>query len=67
MNLLKSITPQGRLAYLVAVITVALDQLSKAWVVYGLDLTRRGHVEVSGLFDLTLVWNRGIDFAIARG
>ncbi len=67
MTFFSNITPQGRLAYLIAVVTIALDQLTKAWVVYGLDLTRRGHIEVSGIFDLTLVWNRGMSFGLGSG
>lgn len=67
MTLLKSISPQGRIAYLIALVTVALDQLTKAWVVFGLDLPRHGHVEVSGIFDLTLVWNRGMSFGLGAG
>ena len=67
MTLFSTITPLGRLAYLIAVVTIALDQLTKAWVIYGLDLTRRGHIEISGIFDLTMVWNRGMSFGLGSG
>jgi signal peptidase II len=62
MNFLKTITPQGRIAYLVAFCVIALDQITKAWMVYGVKLTSIGHVELSPVFDLTLVWNRGMSF-----
>jgi signal peptidase II len=67
MNLLKSITPQGRIAYLVALAVIALDQLSKAWVVSGLNLPLHGHVELTPFFDLTMVWNRGMSFGLGAG
>jgi len=67
MNFLKTITPQGRAAYLVAICVIALDQLTKAWVVYGLNLPLHGHIDLTPIFDLTLVWNRGMSFGFGAG
>src|SRR3569832_1715957 len=67
MNLLKSITPQGRFAYLVALAVIALDQLTKLWVVSGLALPLHGRVELTPFFDLTMVWNRGMSFGLGAG
>lgn len=52
-------------------LVVVLDQLTKWWVLNTpafnalgcLDRTERcGQIEVSGIFDLTMVWNRGISY-----
>jgi signal peptidase II len=41
---------------------IALDQLSKYWVVNILRLREIGQIEVSRIFDLTMVENRGVSF-----
>jgi signal peptidase II len=41
---------------------VALDQLSKYWVVNVLRLPEVGKIELSSVFDLTMVWNYGVSF-----
>jgi signal peptidase II len=41
---------------------LALDQLSKYWVVNILRLPEIGKIEVSSPFDLTMVWNYGVSF-----
>lgn len=67
MSFLKTITPQGRVAYIVAVCVIVLDQLTKMLVVNGLDLPLHGHVELTPFFDLTMVWNRGMSFGLGAG
>ena len=51
-----------RVGIISAVITVALDQASKLWLLNGFDLARRGVVKVTPFFDLVLAWNIGISF-----
>jgi signal peptidase II len=41
---------------------LALDQLSKYWIVSVLRLPEIGQIELSGIFDLTMVRNYGISF-----
>jgi signal peptidase II len=41
---------------------LALDQLSKYWVINILRLPEIGKIELSSLFDLTMVWNYGVSF-----
>jgi signal peptidase II len=41
---------------------LALDQLSKYWIVNVLKLPSLGKIEVSQIFDLTMVWNYGVSF-----
>jgi signal peptidase II len=48
----------------VAAAVFAADQASKAWVLYGLDLSHRGAVALLPVLDLVLVWNRGITFGL---
>lgn len=54
------------IAYGLAVLTIALDQLSKWWVLYVFDLPVKGSVQVGGPFSLTMVWNKGVSFGMLR-
>ena len=52
-------------AYGFALVVIVLDQLTKAWVMGGLDLREMGQIEVwSPLFNLTWVENRGVSFGL---
>jgi signal peptidase II len=51
-----------RLGVIAAIVTLALDQASKFWLLYGLDIGRLGTVKVTPFFDLVLAWNIGISF-----
>jgi signal peptidase II len=51
-------------AYAVALVVVALDQLSKAWVLGPLHLAERGAVPVFAFVRFSLVWNRGFSFGL---
>lgn len=53
------------MAYAIALIVLVLDQLTKAWVLYGLGLQHEGQkIEVSPIFDITMVHNRGMSFGL---
>jgi signal peptidase II len=56
------LTSPLRPGVLTALITLALDQASKLWLLYVLDIGRRGTVKVTPFFDLVLAWNIGISF-----
>jgi signal peptidase II len=45
---------------------LALDQLSKYWVVNHLRLPELGKIELSSFFDLTMVWNYGVSFGALK-
>jgi signal peptidase II len=48
-----------------ALIVIVLDQLTKAWIMGGLDLREMGHIPVlPPLFNLTWVENRGVSFGL---
>lgn len=60
-NFRKGLAGAGALAF--------LDQLSKLWIVHWLALPDRpgGRIEISGIFDLTYVQNRGASFGMLSG
>lgn len=63
----RGVTRWGWAAYALAVATVALDQLSKWWVLGMLDLPARLQIAVvPRLFNLTLVHNAGVSFGLLR-
>jgi signal peptidase II len=48
-----------------AAAVLAADQVSKTWILHGLDLPDRGQVPViPGLLDLVMVWNHGVTFGL---
>ena len=54
--------PALRPGLIAAVLTVALDQASKLWLIHGYGLGGRGIVSVTPFFDLVLAWNTGISY-----
>jgi signal peptidase II len=51
-----------RTGIIASIITLALDQASKLWLLDILDIAHRGTVRVTPFFDLVLAWNIGISF-----
>ena len=49
---------------LLAVIVIGVDQASKAWILYGLNLPARGQVHVLPFFSLTLEQNYSMSFGL---
>ncbi len=50
---------------LVAVLVIALDRLSKIWIVEGMELQSRLLIEVAPPFlQFQMAWNRGINFGL---
>jgi signal peptidase II len=54
--------PPFRAGIISAIVTVAIDQGSKLWLLNVFDLARRGAVRVTPFFDLVLAKNIGISF-----
>lgn len=51
-----------------AILAFAVDQISKWWIVFGLDLIGRGVIAVAPpLLTLQMGWNRGINFGLFSG
>ena len=63
---LAGVTRWGAMAYAVAAVAVALDQLSKYWVLDVLHLADRSPIHLLPIFQLTLVWNPGVSFGLMR-
>lgn len=51
-----------RAGVIAAMVALALDQASKLWLLFVLDIARRGAVKVTPFFDLVLAWNTGISY-----
>jgi signal peptidase II len=64
--ILPRITRLGLLSYVLALGVVALDQLSKYWVLFGLHLPQVGSIRLLPIFSLTMVWNAGVSFGMLR-
>ncbi|MGB8400745.1 signal peptidase II [Bradyrhizobium sp.] len=51
-----------RAGMIAGIVTLAIDQASKLWLLFVFDIAGRGKVEVTPFFDLVLAWNVGISF-----
>src|SRR5882672_3430129 len=56
------LTSHLRPRVIAALAVLALDQVSKLWLLFVFDLAHRGAVKVTPFFDLVLAWNVGISF-----
>lgn len=56
--------PLVRLGLILAALVVALDQATKWWVLDGLMNPVPRLIEVTGFFNLVLVWNPGVSFGM---
>ena len=56
--------PLTRIGLLVAVISAALDQASKVWLLYVFDLPARAPVRLAPFLDLVMTWNKGISYGL---
>jgi len=60
------VTRWGWTAYAIAAAVVALDQLSKFWILDIAHLPDRSPIQVLPFFQLTMVWNPGVSFGLLR-
>lgn len=56
-----------RMGIAASVLIALLDRLSKYWIVDVVKLPERGHIEISGIFDLSYVENTGASFGMLKG
>lgn len=54
----------ARLAILVALATLVLDQASKLWLLFVYELPMRQPVALGPFVDLIVVWNRGVSYGL---
>jgi signal peptidase II len=55
-----------RIGLLTALLTGLIDQISKLWLLFGLDLENRGVVPLLPTIDLVLTWNTGISYGLLQ-
>jgi signal peptidase II len=56
--------PLSRLGLIVALVSAAIDQAVKLWLVLGFDLGSRGRVPITPFLDIVLIWNKGISYGL---
>jgi signal peptidase II len=56
--------PLTRFGFLVAAIAAVIDQVSKLYLLFGLDLAAHGPVRLGPFFDLILTRNTGISYGL---
>lgn len=52
---------------MIALITLGIDQWNKWWFLNVFDIANRPPVEVTGFFNIVMVWNYGISFGMFSG
>ena len=57
-------SPNAARALRWALFILISDQLTKAWVLYGLGLQEGDKITVTRFFDLLMVWNRGVSYGL---
>lgn len=63
-NILPFVPWSFTLGVIAFVLTLLADQLSKYWILYGIDLPARGSIQILPFLNFTLVWNRAITFGM---
>ncbi len=58
--------PLTRFALVIVLLTAAVDQAAKFWLLYAVDLPARGIVRLTPFLDLVLTWNTGISWGLFR-
>ena len=53
-----------KLGFLIIILTLVLDQLTKNWVLLTYGGISRSITEVTSFFNLVMVWNRGVSFGM---
>lgn len=48
----------------IAIVTFAIDQLHKTWMIYFYKIAEKGRVEITPFFDLVMLWNQGISYGL---
>jgi len=59
---IESVRPRLLPGAIAALLTLALDQASKIWLLFVFDIAHRGTVRLTPFFDLVLAWNTGISY-----
>ncbi len=55
-----------RLALVIAGVVLVLDQVSKVWLLGVMEANAYRPIEVTGFFNLVMVWNEGVSFGMLK-
>ncbi|GEL58246.1 lipoprotein signal peptidase [Acetobacter cibinongensis] len=55
------------LGALVLMLTLSADQLSKYWILYGLNLPDKGSIAILPFLNFSMVWNHAVTFGMFGG
>src|SRR5207244_11293970 len=58
--------PLTRFALVIVLVTAAIDQAAKLWLLFVVDLPARGVIRLTPFLDLVLTWNTGISYGLFR-
>lgn len=58
--------PQSRTGAIWAILILALDQISKYWLINIYNIAEKGIVKVTPFLDLVMVWNKGISYGLFK-
>lgn len=61
-----TLAPPARAAFWLAGATLVVDQAIKLWALFVFDLAAKGRVALLPVFDLVLIWNRGISYGLLQ-
>jgi signal peptidase II len=61
-----TLAPPARTSLLIAAAIFVVDQAIKLWALFVFDLASQGRVPVLPVFDLVLIWNRGISYGLLQ-
>ncbi|MEM7121373.1 MAG: signal peptidase II [Pseudomonadota bacterium] len=53
-----------RLALVIAAVVLVLDQISKVWLLGVMEANAYLPIEITGFFNLVMVWNEGVSFGM---
>lgn len=56
----------ARFGLILALVVLALDQASKLWLMFGLDIANRPPITIAPFLEFVLVWNRGISYGLLQ-
>ncbi|MFL1876296.1 signal peptidase II [Hansschlegelia beijingensis] len=59
-------SPLARRALGLAALIFVVDQAVKLWALFVFDLAEKGRVPVLPVFDLILIWNRGVSYGMLQ-
>ena len=59
-----TLAPQARNGFLLALVVLVADQLSKWWILESFNLADKGSVALLPFLNFTMVWNRGVSMGL---